>query len=182
MNSATPTLFVLQSVHDARIYHPALVSYSLRARGLAVIGSIQTSDGGLFSACFQVLVEWERKLTSSAHISALGGRWNIQGVGSLFIHMTTLLFSFPLHGLLTYPDAVIFEGWFPVPLPLVPLYLLWMTLDPGVHPATLCTTTNPYASRSTPNATCNCIGFGLLPMPSRLSSWLCVDAKLEVQV
>lgn len=33
INSATLTLFAFQSAHDARMYHSALVSYCLRARG-----------------------------------------------------------------------------------------------------------------------------------------------------
>ena len=90
----TLTLFALQSVHDAQVYHSALVSYTLRACGLAVIGSIQTPNGGLFSACLQNFIEWERVLTSSVRISAPSCRRNTEGLGSLFIRTISLCFFF----------------------------------------------------------------------------------------
>lgn len=46
MNSATVTGFALQSAHDARVYHPALVSYSLRACGLVSPGIHSDTERG----------------------------------------------------------------------------------------------------------------------------------------
>ena len=40
----------------------------------------------------QTLVEWEHRLTSSAHLSALGGHRNMRGVGSLVFHIIFLYF------------------------------------------------------------------------------------------
>ena len=67
--------------------------------GRAAVRSIQIPNGGLFSACLQNSVEWEDRLTSSAHIPALGGCWNMQDVGSRFIHMI-------------FPYFFIFASWF----------------------------------------------------------------------
>ena len=83
--------------------------------GQAALGSIQTPNGGSFSACPQISVEWEDRLTSLAHIPAFDVRWNMQGVGGLFILIFLYFFIFLLPGLLTSPDAVMFVGGFPVP-------------------------------------------------------------------
>lgn len=83
------------------MYHSALVSYSLRASGPAGLGPIQTPNG--FSACPKILVEWEHGLASSAHLSALGGRRNMQDAGSPYDFSLHFLFFFLVYSHLLMP-------------------------------------------------------------------------------